>query len=83
MKCRKNADKFRTVVRIHINAATFAPIAHAPAMPPLAADAADFSTISRNDNCFLAATGGASLLMMENRFFSFNIVYVDVHCRSY
>jgi hypothetical protein len=44
--------KKHTVVRIHINAATLAPIAHAPAIPPLAADAADFCNISRNDNCF-------------------------------
>ena len=54
----------RTVVRIHINAATLAPIAQAPAMPPRAADAADFSTISRNDNCFLGTTTDGSLLLL-------------------
>lgn len=35
-----------TVVRIHIRAATFAPIASAPAAPPRTADLADFSIIS-------------------------------------
>jgi hypothetical protein len=54
----------RTVVRIHINAATFAPIAQAPAMPPRAAEAADFSTISRKDNCFFAGAIDVSLLLM-------------------
>lgn len=55
-----------TVVRIHINAATFAPIAQAPAMPPRAADAADFSTISRKDSCFFAGVIDVSLLLMIN-----------------
>ncbi len=54
----------RTVVRIHINAATLAPMAQAPAMPPRAADAADFSTISRNDNCCLGVTTDGSLLLL-------------------
>jgi hypothetical protein len=50
-------DSQRTVVRIHINAATLAPIAHAPAIPPLAADSADFCNISRNDSCCSGLVG--------------------------
>ena len=72
----------RTVVRIHINAATFAPIAQAPAMPPRAADAADFSTISRKDNCFFADAVidvvSLLLLMIDNAirvFYLFLCVY--------
>jgi hypothetical protein len=72
------------VVRIHINAATFAPIAQAPATPPRAAEAADFSTISRKDNCFFAGAIDVSLLLMIKNdiralFVSFNRNFIPIH----
>ena len=39
----------RTVVRIHMRAATLAPMAQAPAIPPRKAEAADLSRISRKE----------------------------------
>lgn len=50
----------RTVVRIHMRAATLAPMAIAPAVPPRTADAADFSRISRSEPSFFGGTGGAA-----------------------
>ena len=49
----------RTVVRIHIKAATLAPIATAPAVPPRAALLADFCIISLNvTSSFFFGGGG-------------------------
>ena len=52
----------RTVVRIHMRHATFAPMAAAPEMPPRKALLALLSMISRKVNSFLG--GAAAVLMM-------------------
>lgn len=57
-KQRQN-QQGRTVVRIHIKAATLAPIATAPAVPPRAALLADFCIISLNvTSSFFGGGGG-------------------------
>lgn len=44
-----------TVVLIHMRQATFAPIAHAPAVPPLIADFAALSNTSENESSSFTA----------------------------
>ncbi len=61
-----------TVVLIHIRAATLAPIATAPAVPPRMADFADLSIIS-------AKVGGVFLLSLDMVLFLFDfrvVIYI-------
>ena len=65
--------KQRTVVRIHMRAATLAPMAIAPAVPPRRAEAADFSIISLKES-FLGVTSALAELMMKQGNFDYFIV---------
>lgn len=75
IKTNQNPNRStHTVVRNHINAATLAPIATAPAVPPRTALAADLLMISLNDNGWCASFSD-DMICYKYKVYCFRYLY--------
>lgn len=75
----KQMEKELTVVRIHMRQATLAPMAHAPATPPRAADEAALFNTSRKPSVFSSVVVLLMFVLFVCIFsivMEYNIVYI-------